>query len=82
MRGASARQLGQRSEPRTATPLAWRLLYLCCFAIVAWSFHTTRAATSQIASEVHAMSGRLNSDLKGVKESIQLLVAAASMAAR
>ena len=43
---------GGNRKPRTATPLAWRLLYLTCLGFIAWCFHSTKSATSQIAADV------------------------------
>ena len=45
---------GGGKKPRTATPLAWRLVYLVVLSVVGWSFLSTRAASAAIATDVAA----------------------------
>ena len=41
--------------PRTATPLAWRLVYLVIGSVIGWSFLSTRAASAAIAKGIASM---------------------------
>ena len=56
---------GGGRKPRTATPLAWRLLYLGGLAFVAWAFNSARTNQAAAASEMHTIHGDI---LKAVKD--------------
>eukprot|EP00908_Phaeocystis_cordata_P025078 Transcript_7534.p1 GENE.Transcript_7534~~Transcript_7534.p1 ORF type:complete len:345 (-),score=113.56 Transcript_7534:161-1162(-) len=43
---------GGGKKPRTATPLAWRLVYLVIGSVIGWSFLSTRAASAAIATDL------------------------------
>ena len=58
---------GGGKKPRSATPLAWRLLYLVGLTLVGWSLLSTRAASAQIATDVAATHGELTALLAEVK---------------
>ena len=50
---------GGGKKPRTATPLAWRLVYLGILSVVGWSFLSNRAASAAIATDVAATQGEI-----------------------
>ena len=50
---------GGGKKPRTATPLAWRLVYLAILSVVGWSFLSNRAASAAIATDVAATHGEI-----------------------
>ena len=50
---------GGGKKPRTATLLAWRLVYLAILSMVGWSFLSNRAASAAIATDVAATHGEI-----------------------
>jgi hypothetical protein len=50
---------GGGKKPRTATPLAWRLVYLAVLSVFGWSFLSNRAASAAIATDVAATHGEI-----------------------
>ena len=50
---------GGGKKPRTATPLAWRLVYLAVLSVVGWSFLSNRTASAAIATDVAATQGEI-----------------------
>jgi len=57
---------GGGKKPRTATPLAWRIVYLVVLSVIGWSFLSTRAASAQISTEVAATHHELKALLAEV----------------
>jgi len=57
---------GGGKKPRTATPLAWRLVYLVVMSVLGWSFLSTRAASAAIATDVAAAHGEIKAVLAEV----------------
>lgn len=72
---------GGNKKPRSATPLAWRLVYLAVLSVVGWSFLSTRAASAQIAADValtHDDLETLLAEVKAVSSGYKTALTAAS----
>lgn len=73
---------GGGKKPRTATPLAWRLVYLGILSVVGWSFLSNRAASAAIATDVAATHGEIkamHADVMALRSGYQAALTAESV---
>ena len=61
---------GGGKKPRTATPLAWRLVYLVVLSVVGWSFLSTRAAITATQGEIKAVLAEVMALRSGYKAAL------------
>ena len=61
---------GGGKKPRTATPLAWRLVYLVVLSVVGWSFLSTKAASTAMQGEIKAMLAEVVALRSGYKAAL------------